>query len=115
MSSMFGLAALLLLPSLLFTGENLFVSTGNTLLVIYMAIVPMFLGYVLFAYGLNYVEASQATLITLLEPAVATLMAVLIVGERFSAIAWLGIGLITLCLLLQISKKKATPETLAVV
>lgn len=115
MSSMFGLAAFLLLPSLLFTGDNLFISTGNSLVVIYMAIVPMFFGYVLFGYGLNYVEASQATLITLLEPAVATIMAVLIVGERFSAIGWLGIGLIMVCLLLQISKRPSTTKALALV
>jgi len=115
MSSMFALAAFLLLPSLLFTGDNLFISTGNSLVVIYMAIVPMFFGYVLFGYGLNYVEASQATLITLLEPAVATIMAVLIVGERFSAIGWLGIGLIMVCLLLQISNRPSTTKALALV
>ena len=115
MSSMFGLAACVLLPSLLLTGDNLFTSTGNILVVFYMAIVPMFLGYVLFGYGLNYVEASQATLITLLEPAVATLMAVLIVGERFSAIGWFGIGLIMVCLLLQITNKPVKSQNLALV
>jgi drug/metabolite transporter, DME family len=115
MSSMFGLAACLLLPSLFLTGDNLFTTTGNSLVVIYMAIVPMFLGYVLFGYGLNYIEASQATLITLLEPAIATVMAVLIVGERFSFIGWVGIGLIMLCLLLQMTKKQVTPQTMALV
>ncbi|MDP5040088.1 MAG: DMT family transporter, partial [Paraglaciecola sp.] len=83
--------------------------------VFFIAIVPMFLGYVLFGYGLNYVEASQATLITLLEPAVATLMAVLIVGERFSAIGWFGIGLIMVCLLLQITNKPVKSQNLALV
>lgn len=115
MSSMFGLAAFVLLPSLLVTGDNLFASTSSSLVVTYMAAVPMFLGYVLFGYGLNYVEASQATLITLLEPAVATVMAVLIVGERFSAIGWLGIALIIICLVLQMTKKRAAPQSLALV
>lgn len=113
MSGMFGLAALLLLPSLLFTGDNLFASTSNSLVVLYMAIIPMFLGYVLFGYGLNYVEASQATLLTLLEPALATVMAVLIVGEKFSIIGWVGIALILLCLLLQMTPKPAIPKSLA--
>lgn len=108
MAGMFGLAALLLLPSLLLTGDNLFETTSNTLLVIYMAVIPMFLGYVLFGYGLNYLDASQATLLTLLEPAVATVMAVLIVGERFSVFGWLGIALILLCLLFQMTKKPSS-------
>ena len=107
MASMFGIAAVILLPSLFFTGDNLFASTSNSLVALYMAIIPMFLGYVLFGYGLNYIEASQATLLTMLEPAVATVMAVLIVGEKFSMIGWIGIALILLCLLIQIINKPA--------
>jgi DME family drug/metabolite transporter len=109
MAAMFGLAASILLPSLLFTGANLFASASNSLVALYMAIIPMFLGYVLFGYGLNYVEASQATLLTLLEPALATVMAVLIVGEKFSTIGWIGIALILLCLLIQMTNKLALP------
>ena len=73
------------------------------------AIIPMFLGYVLFGYGLNYVEASQATLLTLLEPALATVMAVLIVGEKFSISGWIGIALILLCLIIQVTTKPTMP------
>lgn len=108
MASMFGLAALILLPSLLFTADNLFASTANTVVAVYMAVIPMFLGYVLFGYGLNYVEASQATLLTLLEPALATVMAVLIVGEKFSLLGWFGIALIMLCLIIQMTNKSPT-------
>lgn len=115
MAGMFGLAAVLLLPSLILTGDNLFATTSNSLVALYMAIIPMFLGYVLFGYGLNYIEASQATLLTLLEPAVATVMAVLIVGEKFSLIGWLGISLILLCLLLQMTNKAAMPKSQVVV
>lgn len=105
MASMFGLAACILLPSLILTGDNLFATTSNSVIALYMAIIPMFLGYVVFGYGLNYVEASQATLLTLLEPALATVMAVLIVGEKFSAIGWFGIALILLCLAVQMRSK----------
>lgn len=104
MASMFGLAAAVLLPSLLITGENLFSTPNNLGVAVYMAVVPMFLGYVLFGYGLKFISASQATLITLLEPAVATIMAVMIVGEQINSIGWLGMGLIVLCLLLQMPK-----------
>lgn len=101
MASMFGLAAALLLPTLAFTGHNLFASLLNTSVVLYMAFVPMFIGYLCFSYGLRYVAASTATLITLMEPVVAVVLAVLVVGEWLSLGGWAGIGLIMTSLLLQ--------------
>jgi DME family drug/metabolite transporter len=101
MSGMFGCAALLLLPSLWFTGENLFSSSTNTLISLYMAIVPMYFGYLLFAFGLKLIDASKATLITLIEPLFATVLAVLVIGEKFNLIGWVGMGLVSLCLFIQ--------------
>ncbi|ALQ07023.1 hypothetical protein D172_002480 [Pseudoalteromonas sp. Bsw20308] len=104
MSGLFGCAALLLLPSLWFTGDNLFSSSTNALVSLYMAIIPMFLGYLLFGCGLNYIDASKATLITLIEPLVATILAVFIIGEKFKVIGWIGVALVSLCLLMQTIK-----------
>ena len=104
MSGLFGCAALLLLPSLWFTGDNLFSSATNALVSLYMAVIPMFLGYLLFGFGLNYINASKATLITLIEPLVATVLAVFVIGERFKIISWIGVALVSLCLLMQTIK-----------
>ena len=104
MSGLFGCAALLLLPSLWFTGDNLFSSSTNALVSLYMAIIPMFVGYLLFGFGLNYINASRATLITLIEPLVATILAVFIIGEKFKVIGWIGVALVSLCLLMQTIK-----------
>lgn len=104
MSGLFGCAAILLLPSLWFTGDNLFSSSTNALVSLYMAIIPMFLGYLLFGFGLNYIDASKATLITLIEPLVATILAVFIIGEKFKVIGWIGVALVSLCLLIQAIK-----------
>ncbi|MEO9944868.1 EamA family transporter [Paraglaciecola sp.] len=102
MASMFGFASVLLLPSLFITGDNLFATPTNTVVSIYMAVVPMFIGYLLFGYGLRHIEASKATLLTLLEPVLATLLAVIVVGEKFNSWGWLGMVLILVCLALQI-------------
>lgn len=67
----------------------------------------MFLGYLLFGFGLNYVDASKATLITLIEPLVATILAILIIGERFKTIGWVGVVLVSLCLLMQTFKPQS--------
>lgn len=101
LSGMFGCAALLLLPSLLFTGSHVFSSVANALISLYMAIVPMYLGYLLFAFGLKRIDASKATLITLIEPLIAAVLAVLIIGEYFEPVGWLGMVLVSLCLLIQ--------------
>ncbi|MBE0368954.1 DMT family transporter [Pseudoalteromonas aurantia] len=101
MSGLFGCAALLLLPSLWFTGGNLFSSPTNVLVSLYTAVIPMFLGYLLFGFGLGFVDASKATLITLIEPLVATVFAVLIIGEKLKVIGWGGITLVSLCLVIQ--------------
>ena len=109
MASLFGCASLLLLPSLLVTGDNLFSSHINASVALYMALIPMFLGYVLFGFGLRHVEVSQATLITLIEPVVATLFAVYLIGEDFLPIGWCGMALVCLCLVIQSFKQRPTP------
>ena len=58
----------------------------------------MFLGYLLFGYGLERITASTATTITLSEPAIAAVLAVAIVGERLSTIGWIGLGIIAVAL-----------------
>lgn len=108
MAAIFGLGALLLLPTLLFTGDNLFSSWNNASVSLYMALVPMFVGYLAFGFGLRHVDASKATLLTLFEPVVAACFAVLIVGEVIAPIGWVGMALIMVCLVLQATERTAT-------
>lgn len=82
MGTVFGIGGLLLVPVLAATGAPLLDSWSAAAVGAYMALVPMFLGYVLFGWGLARVRASTATTLTLLEPAVAAVLAVLVVGER---------------------------------
>jgi DME family drug/metabolite transporter len=63
-----------------------------------MALIPMFLGYLLFGYGLARVTASTATTITLSEPAIAAILAVAVVGERLSTVGWTGLGIVAVAL-----------------
>jgi DME family drug/metabolite transporter len=98
MGAVFGVGGLLLLPVLAVTGAPLLASWGNAAVGAYMALVPMFTGYVLFGWGLARIAASTATTLTLLEPAVAAVLAVLVVGERLPAAGWAGVGLVVACL-----------------
>ncbi|MFI7358930.1 DMT family transporter [Streptomyces avidinii] len=98
MGTVFGLGGLFLLPVLLATGAPLVASWSNAAVGVYMALVPMCVGYVLFGWGLAHVPASTATALSLLEPAVAAVLAVLVVGERLPATGWMGIVLVIACL-----------------
>ncbi|MBF4455505.1 EamA family transporter [Acinetobacter sp. SK-43] len=98
MGLIFGFGALILLPTLFFTGSNLFDESVNLYVVAYMMLIPMFLGYLLFGYALKMISASTATTLTLFEPLVAALFAVLLVGEQLAPIGWVGMVLIFVCL-----------------
>lgn len=94
MGSVFGAGGLLFLPVLILTGAPLLASPQAFWVASYMALIPMFAGYLLFSCGLTRVSPSTATTITLVEPAVATLLAVAIVGEELSAEGWAGMVLL---------------------
>lgn len=109
MGSIFGLGAMLLLPTLWFTGENLFSSQINVLVISYLTLIPQCLGYIAFSFGLRHVTASSANLLTLFEPVVAAVLAVCVVGELIPFTGWLGMSLIVLCLFIQSKPSKGTP------
>lgn len=98
MGATFGMGGLMLMPVLLVTGAPLLASWVNASVGLYMALVPMFLGYLCFGHGLARIPASTATTITLFEPVVAAGLAVVIVGERLPLMGWAGIVLILGCL-----------------
>lgn len=100
MGATFGLGGIFLTPVLIMTGGPFLASWSNAAVGIYMAAVPMFLGYLCFGYGLARVQASMATTITLLEPVVAAMLAIVIVGERLSGMGWFGVALVVGCLVI---------------
>ena len=102
MGAIFGCGGILLIPVMVTTGSIFFSTWNNIVVGVYMALIPMFLGYLCYGYGLSKISASMAITITLLEPAIATILAILIVGENLSLIGWGGILLIFICLVMVI-------------
>lgn len=109
MGGMFGLGALPLLVVLAVVGGPLAQSWTSVGLVGYLVFGPMFVAYLLFGIGLRSVRSSTATTITLLEPVFATVLAVLVVGERLSAVGWIGFGLVLIGLAVLVSARR-TPR-----
>lgn len=94
MGAMFGLGSLGLLPVLVVTGSTLLASPTAIGIAAYLVVGPMVIAYVCFGIGVRVLEASTATTIALLEPAVATVLAVVLVGERLDPLGWVGLALV---------------------
>jgi drug/metabolite transporter, DME family len=99
MGAIFGLGGLMLMPVLALTGSAIAATHVNLAVVAYLALIPMFLGYVLFGRGLATVTASTATTLSLAEPAAAALIAMVVLHERLTGIAAAGLGLLFASLL----------------
>ncbi|MCL6581670.1 MAG: EamA family transporter, partial [Firmicutes bacterium] len=62
--------------------------------VLYLALVPTLLAYLLYTTGLGLMEAGRASIVATVEPVVAALLGVLLLGEIFDGWQWLGGGLV---------------------
>jgi len=94
MSAIFTLAAVPLVPTFLLAHPGPLVSGQGLLVLSYLAIIPMAVAYLLFGYGFRGLTASTAMTLALTEPLVATVLAILLLHERLSPSAWLGLALI---------------------
>ena len=108
MGGMFGLGAVVLLPVLVALGGPLLQSAHTVGIAAYLAIGPMFVAYLLFGIGMRTLRSSTATTITLLEPFVATLLAVLVVGERLDPVGWVGLLLIVIAITVLTTARRGT-------
>jgi len=92
MGAVFGAGAVPLLAVLLLTGGPLVSHFDNLARGADLALGPLVLAYLLFGYALTRASASLVTLVTLLEPVFATILAVMLLGEVLPPIGWVGIG-----------------------
>jgi DME family drug/metabolite transporter len=110
MGAMFGLGALPLLVVLAAIGAPLLQSWTAIGLSAYLVLGPMFLAYLLFGIGLRSVRSSAATTITLLEPVFATVLAVLVVGERLTALGWVGFAFVLIGLAVLVTARRTARQ-----
>jgi DME family drug/metabolite transporter len=97
---MFGVAALLL-GGVALMAESVWPTSATIWWgSLYLALVPTLLSYLLYVRGLQAVTAMTATTLSLFEPLTSTLLAVVILGEQLTPLAWIGAGLLFGSLLL---------------
>ncbi len=92
LAASFSVGALLLLPFIF--GTTWWLSASGIGEVLWLGLVTTTAGYLLFGMGLRVLQPGHIATLTLLEPAVATVLGVLVLHEVVSAIGWLGCLLI---------------------
>lgn len=76
------------------------------LLLLYLGLVPTALAYLMLQMGLRSVRATVASIMMMLEPTVAALLAWLLFGETLEAIGFIGAGLLILSIFLLLMDKR---------
>ncbi|MFL5805531.1 MAG: DMT family transporter [Roseiflexaceae bacterium] len=90
----FGAGALVLLPFALASGLTVSYSAVGWLLLLHLGLLPTALAYVLFLAGIRHTTATVASIVTLIEPLISTLLAWLLFGERLGPLGALGAALL---------------------
>ncbi len=107
MAMSFGTGALLLLP---FAGIPQHLPLAGWLILLYLGLFPTAVSYALLGAGLKKATATSSSIAVLVEPLVATLLAVGFMGERLTPAGWIGAALLLASLLvLTVPAKRISP------
>ncbi|MBY6087773.1 EamA family transporter [Priestia flexa] len=90
----FILSALFLSPLLFLFDMSWFTSLRGIGVSLQLGVMATGLAYFLFAKGLAHVSSSTAVTLALAEPLTATMLGVLVVGEKLTMTSWSGISLL---------------------
>ncbi len=96
----FGVGALVLVPVNLLSGVVVVHTAQGWLLLAYLGLVPTALAYWLFQMGLRSVSATAASIVSMLDPLVAALLAWALFGETLPVTGVAGAGLLMLSIFL---------------
>ena len=92
--SVFVAGSVLLTPLAVGTASEAFATVGSLLTVAYLGIFTLAIAYVLWGFGLGRLTLGVVVVVTLLEPAVASLLGVVVLGEPFTLALLLGVGIV---------------------
>lgn len=94
MGVLFGTAAAAGAPALVVLAGDWLLSAAGVLLVLWLGVVTTAVAYLLFGWGLARLPAADVATLTLAEPLCATVLGVVLLGERVGPVA--GLGLVVL-------------------
>ena len=95
----FGVAALVSFPFLFTQNPEWIFTVKGSLTVLWLGLVTTSIGYVLFMFGLKRMDSSKAATVVLAEPATATILAAVVIGEPLVIQSYVGIFVVALGIL----------------
>ena len=98
LAASFSIGAVLLLPAAF--ASTWWLSPGGIVDVVWLGLVTTTVAYLLFGVGLKVLQPGHIATLNLLEPAVATLLGVLVLGETLGVAGWVGCALVIAALAL---------------
>lgn len=93
-SCVFAAATLLALPLAAVVAGALTSSIATWLMVVYLGLVATGVAYLLFGHALRHISAASGVTLALGEPVTAFALAVGVLGEQPTALAYMGLGLV---------------------
>jgi DME family drug/metabolite transporter len=99
MFRIFSLGAIISSPLLFIGDSHPLLTSRGFLMVLWLGLVPTAVAYIAYAYGLAKVHASTASTLILAEPATATLLAAIVLGEAINPRGWSGIVIVIIGLI----------------
>lgn len=96
LASSFAIGAVLLLPFAV--TSSWWVSGRGVIEVLWLGIATTTVAYLLFGLGLRSLQPGHIATLNLLEPVVATVLAVLVLGESLGGLGWVGVVLVLVAL-----------------
>lgn len=100
MGATFGVAAVASVPLLLATSTGWLTTPRGLALVLWLGLVTTTVAYLLFGWGLRRLEPTTVATLTLAEPLGATLLGLLVLDERLTPLASVGLVVLVLGLAL---------------
>jgi drug/metabolite transporter, DME family len=108
LAAMFSVAAVLLAPALLVFPLDWAGSAAGAAMIAYLSVAATVLAYNLFNRGLRSLAPGSAATLGLTEPLVATVLGVVVLGERLSPLGWVGAAVVIVALTVMVRATRAT-------
>lgn len=105
-------AALMLLPAFLLGDWHWVLEPRGVAVALYLGFATNAMPYFIFGLGLALIPMATAATLALMEPLTATLLGVIWLGERLTALQWLGVVLLFLGLLVLALPPRYRPAVL---
>lgn len=105
MGALFGVGAVIAVPVLFLAGTGWLMTPRGLALALWLGIATTFVAYLLFGWGLAHLPVNTVATLTLAEPVGASLLGVLVVGERLDSRAVVGTLLLVVALVLLTSRR----------